>query len=246
MSAPQYTVSEVDSERDFPELIACEWSAFEHAKIHFFRLWCPIHGSGPDAYADSLAECTTRQREWHLKNPNSYWMKATDVNGKIVGGALWKYYEHDPTENDDYSSAYWYPEGGARDFVTKTMDLYDAPRRRMGKRPHWFLFILFVDPAHQREGVATRLLRWGLDRTDESQVESWLNASKYGKALYERHGYTMVDSEPFAPETANPDEGWKRMAGELPQLGTGAMWRPIGGKQAGGDTKPWSAAEGER
>lgn len=77
-------------------------------------------------------------------------------------------------------------------------------------------------------------------------MESWLNASKYGKALYERYGYTMVDAEPFTPETANPDEEWERMASELPKLATGAMWRPVGGKQAEGDIKPWSAVEDER
>ena len=141
MSAPTYTLSEVDSSTDFPALIACEWKAFEAARIHLFRLWCPIHGPSPDtpsAHAESLAECTARQRQWHLNSATSHWLKVSDADGKIVGGALWKdCASGNPAEHEDFSDAYWYPEGGAREFVTQTLDLYDAPRKSKGRRPHW-------------------------------------------------------------------------------------------------------------
>ena len=101
------------------------------------------------------------------------------------------------------------------------------------------LYILFVDPAHQRKGVATQLVRWGVDKADESQMECWLNASKYGKALYENFGFVMVHSEPFRPYTETPDEGWERMAKEFPTLGTGAMWRSVGGKEVQSGERLW-------
>lgn len=137
MSTTGYTISEINPDVDFPALIACEWATFEHARTRSFRLWCPIHGSGPDARADAMAESTERQKRWHLANPASHWLKATDADGRIVGGALWKAYASDPDEQKDFSEVYWYPEGGAREFVKQALELYDLPWKRMARRPHW-------------------------------------------------------------------------------------------------------------
>ena len=130
-----YTLSEVDPETDFQELIACEWDSYENPHQNFFRLFCPILGDGSNARKESIEECTQRQLEWLKSDPTSYWQKVTDSGGKIVGGALWKICPTNPFEHEDHEEAYWYPEGGARDFVNKALEIFEAPRARMGQRP---------------------------------------------------------------------------------------------------------------
>lgn len=136
-----FTLSEANIPADFPELIACEWASYENPPQTFFRLFCPIHGSGPTARADSLQEATARQLKWHQADPTSYWQKVTDTaTGKIVAGALWKIYKTDPFEKpDEHSGAYWFPEGGKRDYVNKSLEEFEAPRRRMARRPQLYM-----------------------------------------------------------------------------------------------------------
>jgi hypothetical protein len=133
-----FKLDEVNVDVDFKELIACEWESYENPFQTFFRLFCPIRGTGPQAREESLRECTERQLEWHRSDPTSYWQKVTDVaTGKIIAGALWKIYPTNPFEHLDldHGEAYWFPEGGQRDFVNRALELFDAPRANMGQRP---------------------------------------------------------------------------------------------------------------
>jgi len=131
-----FKLEEVNPDVDFKELIACEWESYENPLQTFFRLFCPIRGTGPQAREESLAECTERQLEWHRSDPTSYWQKVTDsATGKIVGGALWKICHTNPFEHPDHEEAYWFPEGGQREFVNQALERFDTQRATMGQRP---------------------------------------------------------------------------------------------------------------
>ena len=131
-----FTLQEVDPAKDFTELIECEWDSYENPDHTFFRLFCPIHGTGHSAREDALKEATARQLEWHTSDPTSYWQKVVNDEGKIVGGALWKICPTNPFEHpDDHSEVYWYPKGSKRDYVAQALEIFEAPRMRMGQRP---------------------------------------------------------------------------------------------------------------
>jgi len=132
-----FKLEDVDPAADFQELIECEWVSYENPHQSFFRLFCPIIGSGPTAREESLKECTSRQLEWHQSDPTSYWHKVIDVDsGKIVGAALWKIHTTNPFEHeDDHSEVYWYPEGGQREFVARALERFDAHRKKLAPRP---------------------------------------------------------------------------------------------------------------
>lgn len=74
-----FKLEEVNADADFKELIACEWESYENPFQTFFRLFCPIRGSGSHAREESLTECTQRQLEWHVSDPSSYWQKVSDT-----------------------------------------------------------------------------------------------------------------------------------------------------------------------
>ena len=272
-----FTLEEVDIATDFAELIACEWVSYENPLQTFFRLFCPIHGSGPDAHTESLKEATARQLEWHRADPTSYWQKVTNsTTGKIVAGALWKICKTDPYEKpDEHTEAYWFPKGGARDFVNQALEQFEAPRARMARRPqvcmypvspsssytiYTYLFlvysrttanppsvlnIIFTHPSSRRQGAADLILNWGIQKAAELGVEMWLDATVYGVPLYKKHGFIVVNENVIRPHTANPDEEWKRVEAELMPITMWQMWRPVGGKYEEGKTVRPWEVEGE-
>ena len=130
-----FTLQEVPA-KDFTELIECEWDSYENPDQTFFRLFCPIHGTGHSARDYALKEATARQLEWHTSDPTSYWQKVVNDEGKIVGGALWKICPTNPFEHpDDHSEVYWYPKGSKRVYVAQALEIFEAPRMRMEQRP---------------------------------------------------------------------------------------------------------------
>lgn len=131
-----FTLVEVASATDFLDVMECLWISYENPAQSFFRMFCPIRGDGPSARIDSLRESASRMWGEHESDPASYWRKVVDDNGTIVGACLWKIYPANPFEKpDDHSEIYWYPEGEAREYVSKCLEAMEAPRERMGARP---------------------------------------------------------------------------------------------------------------
>lgn len=67
---------------------------------------------------------------------------------------------------------------------------------------------LFTDPEYQQQGIATKLLDYGLALADEIGIFAYLEASPAGLALYKKLGFEEVGSfdinlskyKPGAPE----------------------------------------------
>lgn len=71
------------------------------------------------------------------------------------------------------------------------MELMD--RRHPGE-PHFYLFLLGVEPALHSQGIGSALLRAVLRRCDEQGLPAYLEAtSPRNRALYERHGFAVTD-----------------------------------------------------
>lgn len=66
------------------------------------------------------------------------------------------------------------------------------------------LEILATHPGYRKLGLASQLIQWGCDEADKEGLECFLNASKLGKPLYEKHGYAeqMHAKDPVVPSAA--------------------------------------------
>lgn len=57
---------------------------------------------------------------------------------------------------------------------------------------HWILQKISVDPGWRRQGIATMLLKWGLDRAREEGVVVCLNATRVGLSMYLKAGFVQI------------------------------------------------------
>lgn len=60
------------------------------------------------------------------------------------------------------------------------------------------LDMLATHPAHHGRGIASLLLKWGLERADRDGVPVFLAASPAGKPMYERRGFRVLGTEEIA------------------------------------------------
>ncbi|KAL4925688.1 putative GNAT family acetyltransferase [Aspergillus undulatus] len=187
----------------FPELMKVLWESFETPYQGLLRLFFPILDNDR---AKSLESCIAGQiEEYTQSQPSLIWVAVVDTHaeGRIVAGAKWFFYDEDPHPHSNAEEeivADWFPEGTiAREFATQTVRLFEKPRLRLAKGPHAFLHIAFTHPTHRGMGLSTLFMEWGLRRADEKGLQTWLDASEFGRPVYERWGFTNVLSNPVIP-----------------------------------------------
>ncbi len=74
--------------------------------------------------------------------------------------------------------------------------------QRYAPEPHWYLAQIGVEPAHQRQGVASRLLRPMLARMDAAGLPGYLETENPANLrIYQRYGFRVVaeDAVPGEP-----------------------------------------------
>ncbi len=108
------------------------------------------------------------------------------------GGALWDAPEQIHPGPLEFAAlaARTIPLLGMRTWlVLRGLTRMEALRPRV---PHWYLFVLGTDPAHQGRGIGSALLAPILARCDAEGLPAYLEASKEANVpFYERHGFKV-------------------------------------------------------
>jgi len=86
-------------------------------------------------------------------------------------------------------------EGEDREYAESVMgSLYQDRIERTSKEgPYLFLDVVFTDPKHQQRGAGSKLLKWGVDRADELGGEVFLEATPFGRHMYEQNGFQVTE-----------------------------------------------------
>ena len=123
------------------------------------------------------------------------------------------------SEENFYGSSLWHPPGVEFDNSALEPTFEYIPSDRIDvvvkffeefEKYHledaWYLAFIAVDPAQQRKGIGSFLLKEALQMIDERGDKAYLEASnEQNKALYERHGFVEIgrvqfeDSPPAFP-----------------------------------------------
>jgi len=69
----------------------------------------------------------------------------------------------------------------------------DREHKRLMTRPHWYLWAIGVEPAHQRQGIGGQLLQPVLAQADEEQVPCYLETQvESNLSFYRKWGFVVV------------------------------------------------------
>lgn len=83
------------------------------------------------------------------------------------------------------------PEAWQR--LTRLLDHLDALHPRYAPEPHWYLAMLGVDPAWQRQGIGEALMQPVVAAADRDGLSCYLEAPTAGNArYYERRGFQVL------------------------------------------------------
>jgi len=159
---------------------------------------------------------------WLLPDDESYMGRATRfyelaLREDLPRGGCW-------TTDDRQAVALWEPPGDwgfaqerLPEVLPELQDIYQDDFQRVAESfatmverhpqdPHWYLWIIGVDPARQGRGHGAQLLDAMLERVDAEGMPAYLEASTPRNArLYERHGFETTEIWSFpggGPEIA--------------------------------------------
>ena len=128
------------------------------------------------------------------------------------------------SEENLFGSSLWHPPGVEFDnsILEPTFEYIPADRievvvkffeefEKYHPDDAWYLPFIAVDPAKQRQGIGSFLLKDALQMIDKKNDRAYLEASnEQNKALYERHGFVEIgrvqfeDSPPAFPMIRDP------------------------------------------
>jgi len=84
----------------------------------------------------------------------------------------------------------------ARDRFFPMMRFIDGLHKELMPGPHWYLWVLGVDPGRQGRGIGRRLLSPGLDLADRDGVSCYLETQTTGNVeFYKKSGFEVIREE---------------------------------------------------
>jgi ribosomal protein S18 acetylase RimI-like enzyme len=161
---------------------------------------------------------------WLYPDPASY-LEYFPQFGRAFGGRA---FEHGSAyyAADFLGAAMWLPpsvEPDTERFVELIQRSVDEAKQRIvfetlqqmerfhPTEPCWYLALIGVDPAHQRRGLGSALMREVLDECDRQNLPSYLESTNpRNVTLYERHGFRRLgiidtgEAPPLTPMLREP------------------------------------------
>jgi len=136
-------------------------------------------------------------RRWRRGIPRVFRVTARDnlattwVTSGVTSAAVWMPPGH---RGDRWREAMHAP-GDLAVFRSRSLvglRLQGAMRKVHPREPHWYLYLLGTDPAHQGRGHGSAVLQPVLDRCDDDAQPAYLESSKEANVpFYRRHGFEV-------------------------------------------------------
>lgn len=140
----------------------------------------------------------TEAQHW-LSDPNEYYVMTVKWGRDIVAFAKWSYHPRGfrgvpaygmpplPRANPDVGDHFF--------------EVIDSSRiRTHSNKPHIFLSLIGVCQAHQRQGLASILMSWGLNQADRMNLPVYLESTKMGFPVYIKKGFREVGAIAYENE----------------------------------------------
>ncbi|KAK2743147.1 GNAT family [Colletotrichum kahawae] len=229
-SSADFTIHHVAPD-DVEKLVRVHTAAFKTDQFSNLMLL----GRDDDAHQKLMRKAI----EGWVSAPETRLMKAIDASGCVLGWACWVV--KDATGGDGAAVAKAESQSGSSVGKTEAPKESAAKKEReppkedparalgglmykervameerymKGKR-YAVLQGLATDPAYQRRGIATKLIRAGLEKVDSEGLTCWIHASPsshgvYAKAGFEEVGRNEYDLDEWAPDGKGAEDRWGR------------------------------------
>jgi len=185
--APSRITTTLALESDGPAL-----AALTSVRFAFDPAYKLIWGSTAPGVHDSVALAgllTPVQQEYRVT------YKAVDSeSGKLAGFASWVLPEPEVEGEEKPKNAGYLPS-----IPGANMELWGekvkGPERSQvrDKTKDMHLSLCFVHPDFQRRGIATLLLKWGLEKADAENIKLWCTSTPQAVKTYEKSGWKVID-----------------------------------------------------
>jgi len=224
-----FKLIQVQEDEEFYELFQVYRAAFTNPGTKLWTLFTTEPISKIDSQKASH-NATTGWAEYliaaHRADPTSTWLKIIDESdGMVLGGGRWLIDKDSFDTNPGRSNAAWWPAGTPRNIASECLTQFRGTRTEHMQRPHAFLNILFTHPDHRGKGIASLVMRWGLERADSFGIDAYIEATMEGLSLYEKFGFNVIDTREFHLDTASTEEE-KEMESLLLPFQWWSMLRP--------------------
>lgn len=91
-----------------------------------------------------------------------------------------------------------------------------------------------VQPEHQRAGIGSLLMKWGVERADSLGLEMFIEATPQGRNLYLKSGFRDAArvnvNMSHVEESTRQSADWQQLEHSLLPVGYVAVWRPVKGE----------------
>lgn len=196
MTTDPYKIEVIKDPEALTALTAAQYASFINTDNVLHHVLFPPDSPPSPAQIDLAA---ARHKAAFSSDPEHvvYIQILDPANGKIMGAAKWQFWPHDPKRPLTYPINYVddsTPEGKAeKALAQKVMDEFQGRRARDMAMPHGLLDLCFTTPEYERRGVATALVKWGLEKVDKEGWPAFTEASPRGWPVYAKLGFERTE-----------------------------------------------------
>ncbi|PVH83010.1 hypothetical protein DL98DRAFT_570213 [Cadophora sp. DSE1049] len=206
----------IATEADMESISRSQMAAF-HPIDPVHSLIFPSPTPVPESVITSIT--SRQLTTWRKNSSGIRWVKITDsskpVDDKgrpfVVAAVKWIFFDEEKegdeerwpkegevkvdwvTPNPPHPNApkIEYEVAGADDapYISYILETFYTNKRRYMTGPCAVLDICFTHPLYQKLGAGKLLVEWGVAEADRRGVKAWVEASVFGKGLYEKFGF---------------------------------------------------------
>jgi hypothetical protein len=70
------------------------------------------------------------------------------------------------------------------------------------------------------------MVDWGISKSDEMRLDIFLDATPYGRPLYEMNGFEYIEENVNIPQTKSADDAWREIEKRVGPFTFWLMRRP--------------------
>ncbi|KIX94455.1 uncharacterized protein Z520_09841 [Fonsecaea multimorphosa CBS 102226] len=149
-----------------------------------------------------------RSYEYDLENdPTCHLMVVKEaMSGEIASFAVWHFFppkSQEEVEQEMLIQEVPLPDDANKELANRLVrnsirKRHEVVASAIGtEKPYAYLAVIGTSPKYQKQGAASLLLQWGLERADDLELAAYVESAPPALRLYEKYGFKEVSKLPL-------------------------------------------------